>query len=62
MSYAAVIEDPSAHQVHAMAEGTPVTMCGLEAANFYVVLDDFHAADPSMRCPRCEEATGGQRG
>jgi hypothetical protein len=62
MSYAAVIEDPSALQVHAMAEDTPVTMCGLEAANFYVVLEDFHAADPSMRCHRCEEATGGQRG
>ena len=60
MSYAAVIEDPSAHPVHAMAEDTPVTMCGLEAASFYVVLDDFHAADRSMRCPRCEEAVGGR--
>jgi hypothetical protein len=56
MSFAAVTNDPSANQVHAMAENTPVTMCGLEAADCYVVLDDFQGADAALRCAQCDAA------
>jgi hypothetical protein len=56
VSFAAVTNDPSAEQVHAMAENTPVTMCGLEAGDCYVVHEDFGAAPAGMRCPRCDEA------
>jgi hypothetical protein len=56
VSFAAVTADPSANQVHAMAENTPVTMCGLEAADCYVVHEDFQAANAGMRCPHCDEA------
>lgn len=35
---------------------TPVTMCGLEAGDCYVVHEDFSAANQAMRCPRCDQA------
>lgn len=50
--FAAVTADPSAEQVHAMAESSPTTLCGLEAGEYYVVLADFQTADTSMRCPK----------
>jgi hypothetical protein len=56
VSFAAVTDDPSANQVHAMAENTPVTMCGLEAADCYVVLEEFQMADATLRCAQCDEA------
>jgi hypothetical protein len=59
VSFAAVTEDPSANQVHAMAENTPITMCGLEATNCYVVLEDFQGADAAMRCAQCDAAITG---
>lgn len=60
MSFAAVTNDPTANQVHAMAENTPVTMCGLEAADCYVVLEDFQLADVTLRCAHCDQAIAGR--
>jgi predicted xylose isomerase-like sugar epimerase len=60
VSYAAVTRDPSANQVHAMAENTPVTLCGLEAADSFVVHEDFQSASAAMRCPGCDEAIAGK--
>jgi hypothetical protein len=59
VSFAAVTDDPSGNQVHAMSDNTPVTLCGLEAANCYVVHEDFQAATVAMRCARCDEAIAG---
>ena len=57
--FTAVTDDPSANLVHAMAENTPITMCGLEAAGCYVVHEDFQVANPAMRCTRCDQAVSG---
>lgn len=58
--FAAVTADPSSGVVHAMAENAPITMCGLEAGECYVVLEDFDATVPSMRCGHCDQAIAGR--